>query len=145
MSNSSAGDGLHPESWTASHLTDDALAHVVSDLGHLAGGPLGIWRNVVVKRLLEVREVLVHEHAAPTDWLHPGRSALVTERETLLERVAAMRHMVLTDDDAVRASADVRLLVADVRRHLHRLGEVEQEEALRRVDPPERRRPAVPE
>lgn len=143
MSSSANGDRV--EGWAASRLTDDALAHVVSDLDRLCRGPLGIWRNVVVKRLLEVREVLVHEHAAPTDWLHPGRTALLAERESLLERITVIRRSVLGVDDPEQAKADVRLLVTDVRRHLHRLVEVEHEEALQRVDGPDVGAPVGPE
>lgn len=112
----------------ASRLTDDALAHVVTDLERLVGGPLGIWRSVVLKRLTEIREILLQGSSAETDWLQPRRTTMARQRASLLDRVDAERHRVRTLADVESVSHDVRRLVTDVRHHLQRVHDVAWDE-----------------
>lgn len=112
----------------ASRLTDDALAHVMTDLERLIGGPLGIWRSVVLKRLTEIREILLQRSSAEADWLQPRRTTMARERAGLLDRVDVQRNRVRTQADVESVARDVRRLVADVRHHLQRVHDVAWDE-----------------
>ena len=104
------------------------LARLVDDLERLAPGPLPIWRTAVLRRLGDVRDMLVRETPGPCDWLAARRDGAYRERVVLLDRISNQRLQVLGVEDVDRVSYDLRRLVADVRRHLQRVRDLAYDE-----------------
>ena len=86
---------------------------------------VGNWRWTVRQRMAGVRDALMGEGGDPEDgWLAARGGTAFRERNTLLGRVSALGPQVLENPDVERVRAELRRLVADIRRHMQRVNDL---------------------
>jgi hypothetical protein len=86
---------------------------------------IGNWRWTVRQRMAGVRDALMGEGGDPEDgWLAARGGTAFRERNALLGRVSALGPQVLENPDVERVRAELRRLVADIRRHMQRVNDL---------------------
>jgi hypothetical protein len=86
---------------------------------------VGNWRWTVRQRMAGVRDALMGEAGDPEDgWLAARGGTAFRERNALLGRVSALGPQVLENPDVERVRAELRRLVADIRRHMQRVNDL---------------------
>ncbi|MFT4289353.1 hypothetical protein [Nocardioides sp.] len=105
-------------------------ADAVRALDHLLDAPrgkgvsLGNWRWAVRQRLTTVRDRLTAESLnGQSSWLASQGGALRQERNDLLTRIGAQLPHVLEAPDPEALRRDLKRLIVDITRHLHRASE----------------------
>jgi hypothetical protein len=86
---------------------------------------VGNGRWTVRQRMAGVRDALMGEAGDPEDgWLAARGGTAFRERNALLGRVSALGPQVLENPDVERVRAELRRLVADIRRHMQRVNDL---------------------
>jgi len=95
------------------------------------GTPLGNWRFLARRRLVDLRDALVVEGVADTadeSWLSARHGIVVRERGALLIRLAGLAAEVLERGDLDALRIELRRLITDVHHHEQRLHDLAYDE-----------------
>lgn len=104
-----------------------ALAHAIVGLEQALNRPRRhhMWRWLVRHRVARVYEALAGEQTRASDaWLAPRQSALLRERDTLLNKLQWLSGEVASSADIEPVHGELQRLVGDLERHHQRVNDL---------------------